>query len=362
MRLLYILLFIPVFYVPAVAQDFKIQDFRLAGEAIRTGSDCILLSPDKVWSSGSIWHKHPISLRAQFEVSIKFMIGCKNEQGADGLVFVLHPHSRQTGFQGEGMGFAGLTPSLGIEIDTWRNEHLGDPYEDHVSILKNGNVSHWNNLAGPIRLQNLEDCRQHILTIKWSPESNMLTIIIDRRKVLQYRGNLRQQIFNGVDQLYWGITAATGAFSNRQEICFEKLTYTLSEDIAPLELSGEKKQALIEGESVILSKLKFETGSTTILNRSKAELDELATILQQAKGKRLDIFGHTDSQGSKENNSKLSKKRALAIARYLESKGVDPSILNPRGYGEEYPIAPNNTPDGRSKNRRIEFRLLPYYP
>lgn len=362
MRLLYLLLLIPVLNAPTIAQSFKIQDFRLAGEAIRTGSDCIRLSPDKVWSSGSIWHKKAISLRAQFEVSIKFMIGCKNEEGADGLVFVLHPHSSQTGFQGEGMGFAGLTPSLGIEIDTWRNKHLGDPSEDHIAILKNGNVSHWNNLAGPIRLQNLEDCSQHILTIKWSPSANMLTINIDKRQVLQYRGNLRQQIFNGADQLYWGITAATGAFSNRQEICFERLAYTLSEDILPLELSGNKKKALLDGESVIISNLKFETGSTAILDRSKAELDELASILKQVKGKRLDIFGHTDSQGSEDNNNELSRKRALAIAKYLEIKGVNRKILNPRGYGEEYPIAPNNTPAGRSKNRRIEFRLLPYYP
>jgi outer membrane protein OmpA-like peptidoglycan-associated protein len=343
------------------AQEFKVDDFRLSGEAIRTGSNCIRLTPDRTWSSGSIWHKKPISLRTAFEATIEFMLGCKDEEGADGLVFVFHPHAEQLGYQGEGMGFSGLNPSLGIELDTWLNEHLADPGEDHVALLKNGSVHHHTNIIGPVSVSNLEDCRRHTLAIKWSPKNNHLKILLDGTQLIQYNKNIRQEIFSGIDEIYWGLTAATGAYSNRQEICFKELKYTLSEDLPPIEMYT-KKEDLLEGKPVILSNIQFKTGSSTLLPMAKTELAAMANILKKNKDKRLDIFGHTDDVGSPETNLKLSGKRANVIALYLEALGVDPKQLNPRGYGEEYPITGNTTSSGRSKNRRIEFRLLTYYP
>ena len=82
------------------------------------------------------------------------------------------------------MGFAGLYPSLGIEIDTWQNFHLADPYEDHVALLRDGYVDHYSSVAGPILIKNVEDCKFHKLHVSWNHQQKSLTIAIDNEKVV----------------------------------------------------------------------------------------------------------------------------------------------------------------------------------
>ena len=73
---------------------------------------------------------------------------------------------------------------------------------------------------------------------------------------------------------------------------------------------------------------------------------------------KFDISGHTDSVGSSKLNLELSDKRANAVKSYLVSKGVSSSNLSAKGYGEEMPVASNNTRSGRSQNRRVEVKLV----
>jgi outer membrane protein OmpA-like peptidoglycan-associated protein len=73
---------------------------------------------------------------------------------------------------------------------------------------------------------------------------------------------------------------------------------------------------------------------------------------------RIEISGHTDNVGSKSYNKKLSEKRAKAVVDYLVDKGIDKSRLAFAGYGFAQPIASNDTPLGRQKNRRTEFKVL----
>jgi outer membrane protein OmpA-like peptidoglycan-associated protein len=73
---------------------------------------------------------------------------------------------------------------------------------------------------------------------------------------------------------------------------------------------------------------------------------------------RLEVSGHTDNQGSADLNRRLSTERAEAVKSYLEANGVAPERLEARGFGPDKPVADNRTAAGRSKNRRIEFRLL----
>lgn len=339
------------------AQPADISDFRLDGEAIVTGDNCIQLTPDREWASGSIWYKEAIDLSAPFEMELKVMLGCKDRDGADGIVFVFHPYAHRTGYQGEGMGFAGLEPSLGIEIDTWLNDHLGDPYEDHIALLRDGQVNHRFNLKGPVAIPNIEDCRQHPMRVAWSPAGNQLSIVLDGKTVLTYKGDIINKIFKGNSKVYWGVTAATGAFNNRHAICFEKLEFTKVEEAAPIELKGKKAEGLLKGEIITLDNLQFESGSAILLPSSKAELDYLALLMKHHPGLNLDIFGHTDNVGSASSNQRLSQGRSDAVADYLMGKGIPRHRLSPKGFGELYPIASNDTPGGRLKNRRVAFRL-----
>ena len=73
---------------------------------------------------------------------------------------------------------------------------------------------------------------------------------------------------------------------------------------------------------------------------------------------RVEIGGHTDSRGSAQGNLDLSAGRARSVQDYLINKGVSPSQLETKGYGETQPIATNDTAEGREQNRRVELRRI----
>jgi outer membrane protein OmpA-like peptidoglycan-associated protein len=100
--------------------------------------------------------------------------------------------------------------------------------------------------------------------------------------------------------------------------------------------------------------LNFQSGKDVILSSSYPTLNDLAEYLKSIPALALTLEGHTDSQGDEDFNLKLSTARANSVKKYLESKGVKNTITT-KGFGEEKPIADNNTPQGREKNRRVEF-------
>jgi len=108
----------------------------------------------------------------------------------------------------------------------------------------------------------------------------------------------------------------------------------------------------------IVEDLQFETGKAEIRATYYNNLNEIVTILKQNPGIAVEIQGHTDSQGSAKMNRRLSERRALAVKDYLVGKGVDEDRLSYEGYGEEKPIASNDTAQGRAKNRRVEIKAL----
>lgn len=103
----------------------------------------------------------------------------------------------------------------------------------------------------------------------------------------------------------------------------------------------------------------FATGKDVILPRSFAVLGSVASALQLAPQiKRVAIEGHTDSAGKLESNMDLSSRRAAAVVRFLEGKGVAAGRLEAHGYGPTRPVADNKTPRGRAQNRRVEFNIV----
>jgi outer membrane protein OmpA-like peptidoglycan-associated protein len=348
--------FSPIFLLRA--QTPQITDFRLDGDARQSGGNCITLTPDYQWSSGSIWYKKAISLKSSFDMQLRVMLGCKDRDGADGMVFVFHPYAERTGYRGEGMGFAGLNPAIGIEIDTWQNEHLGDPWQDHVAILRDGSVNHGFNLAGPKWISNIEDCREHDLNINWAANTQTLSVRIDGKEVISLKRDLVGTIFRGKEKVYWGVTSATGNYNNRQAVCFEKLEFELVEELPTLELQGQKLKELMRGHFITLDHIQFQSGGAQLTPASRQELDELARIMKAHPDMQLDIIGHTDNVGAAATNLSLSEKRSRAVAEYLKQKGISPKRLNSRGMGEKYPRNSNDTQSGRLRNRRVELRLL----
>jgi len=101
----------------------------------------------------------------------------------------------------------------------------------------------------------------------------------------------------------------------------------------------------------------FESGKDVIKSKSYKVLDEVVSVMKDHSEYKLDINGHTDSQGKDANNLALSKKRAAAVKKYLVDHGVSADRLQSEGFGETQPVADNGTADGRAKNRRVAFKV-----
>jgi OmpA-OmpF porin, OOP family len=99
----------------------------------------------------------------------------------------------------------------------------------------------------------------------------------------------------------------------------------------------------------------FDTNKATIKPVSFALLDDVANALRDNPKIKVEIQGHTDSQGNDAFNMKLSQSRAESVRTYLIKKNVSSDRMTPKGYGEDQPIADNRTNDGRAQNRRVEF-------
>jgi len=338
------------------AQKPSMQDFVLSGDTRNTGGNCYRLTEALNWSAGAVWHKTPIDLAAPFEMELDLMLGCQDVSGADGMVFVFTTQRMRAGYRGEGMGFAGLVPSLGVEIDTWENEHLGDPPGDHVALLANGQVSHYYNLAGPIDIPNVEDCQQHRVRVRWQPDQQLFTMELDGQRVLAAKYDIIAQVFRGDTKVYWGVTSATGKYNNRHEICFKKLDYLPALD--KLEFDPLISRKLLDGDIMPLRSLQYETGKSSLQSESLADLERLANLMKKHPDLALEIFGHTDNVGNAQNNLNLSQQRADAVADYLIRRGIAKDRIYARGFGERYPMTSNGSREGRKENRRVEIHLF----
>jgi len=113
-----------------------------------------------------------------------------------------------------------------------------------------------------------------------------------------------------------------------------------------------------DGTITLLKNIEFESGAATIKPVSYPILNEVLIFLKSKTEVRLAIHGHTDTVGKHDKNVQLSKDRAAAVLKWLQGKGIPASRLESEGYGPDKPLASNDTPEGRAKNRRVEFIVL----
>ncbi len=185
------------------------------------------LTPDATGQAGSVWYTSTFNLTKPFDLQFNIFLGCKTySSGADGIVFVFQPLSINAGSAGGGMGFQGISPSVGVEFDTYQNSW--DPAFCHVAIEKNGDVDHTTAadlLAGPVQLSPtaaaIPDCKSHPARITWNPSKKVLNVYFDCSLRVSYTGDIINTIFGGNPNVYWGFTAGTGGSSNVQGVCLE---------------------------------------------------------------------------------------------------------------------------------------------
>jgi outer membrane protein OmpA-like peptidoglycan-associated protein len=109
----------------------------------------------------------------------------------------------------------------------------------------------------------------------------------------------------------------------------------------------------------ITEKILFASNKSTIDKRSFGLLDDIAKVLAKYPGvKKIQVEGHTDSDGKDDANLKLSQDRVDAVVKYLVGKGVAAERLVAKGFGETKPVGDNATKEGKEANRRVEFQIL----
>ena len=101
----------------------------------------------------------------------------------------------------------------------------------------------------------------------------------------------------------------------------------------------------------------FATGKSTLSASAKSELTKFATSLQNNEMTNVSIFGHTDNTGSRATNDRLSLERANAVKTYLVNSGVAANRMEAQGVAYDYPVASNDTEEGRAQNRRVEVYI-----
>ena len=133
-----------------------------------------------------------------------------------------------------------------------------------------------------------------------------------------------------------------------------------SKDQCPATMAGIKVN--INGcpipEVIILKDVNFEVNSDRLTQGSFAVLDKAADDLLKRPELKIEVSGYTDDRGSDSLNQALSQKRAQTVSTYMISRGVKASCLTVKGYGEENPVASNDTAAGRAENRRVELHIL----
>jgi outer membrane protein OmpA-like peptidoglycan-associated protein len=155
-----------------------------------------------------------------------------------------------------------------------------------------------------------------------------------------------------------GIGAATGAavgagigyYIERQRRDLEQVP---GAEVSVEEVDG-RQQLVVTMDSTLL----FDTNSADI-TYGRDSLDQIADTLNEYPESKLIVKGYTDSRGTEEYNQKLSDRRANAVKNYLVAEQVDDSRITAIGFGEGFPVASNETAEGRQRNRRVEIDIIP---
>ena len=242
------------------------------GSASSLGDDCYEITSGTPWPGspapfefGAVWFNQQLDLTDPFTIDVQVGLG-DDDGGADGIVMVLQTAGPNTiGVGGEGLGFGGIAPSFGVEIDTHFNADnlpnypFGDVSQDHVAFQRDGVIFHdlpYFNLAGPNPAlpsgANIEDGELHGIKLEWDPTAQVIAFYFDCELRLTLNIDLVDEIFNGQSSVWWGFTGATGGLVNQQTACITASSIGLP----PL-------HSVCEGEGVELALTSTTPGSVT---------------------------------------------------------------------------------------------------
>lgn len=153
------------------------------------------------------------------------------------------------------------------------------------------------------------------------------------------------------------LSGEVGNESQRQQIASNiatnlNPTYTVKNGLRV----SASEQGLLD-QALANRTIEFESSQATLTPSGKKILDEMLPALLQLKNRKIEVIGHTDNAGLRSRNLSLSQARADSVKEYLVGKGLNADQIATSGQGPDRPLVSNDTPEQRSRNRRIEFRV-----
>ncbi|GAB5539795.1 MAG: hypothetical protein Salg2KO_18980 [Salibacteraceae bacterium] len=236
--------------------------YTVGGNAINQGNSCFRLTPAVIGNKGYVYRSSSISLNDSFNLKFRVNLGTNNA-GGEGIMFVLRDSLMPDfiGGAGNSLGFNAASMdsnSLGVELDTHEDPGKNDIAADHVAILKNGSTNHSgaNSLAAPVQAlannANIEDGNNHTFQIKWSPNTQTLSVYLDCKLRLTYTGDIVNDIFDGDDLVFWGLLGTTGGNVNVQSFCVPDLLVNLVNNVpSQISLCEDDTVQLNAGDTVL---------------------------------------------------------------------------------------------------------------
>ena len=213
------------------------QSYTLNGDASYLGGDCYQLTPEAQDKYGTVWYSDQLDLTQPFDISFRVYLGT-DDNGADGVVFVLQTVGNNAiGISGDGMGYSGFSPSLGVEFDTYDNTWNPQANEisaDHIAISRDGDIA--NPFAGPIQagiaaFPDIENGVERPVRITWDPISQLIKVYFDCELRISTNYDIINSIFGGNPVVYWGFTGATDGAFNEQRVCIETNVLTVPDTV-----------------------------------------------------------------------------------------------------------------------------------
>ncbi|MEI6695401.1 MAG: PKD domain-containing protein [Bacteroidota bacterium] len=240
------IIFLLVFFLTNV----NAQQYNITGSAVpMVNPGCYRLT-NTTGQGGAVWNIYKINLTQAFDITLTLNFGNRSEIhyvpatcGADGIAFILQPLSSGIVGTGSGAGFHGITPSVGVVMDTYVDNPT-DPSYQHISINKNGDELHatTNELAPPTAAvgfpTNITDGLDHLFRFKWNPTISGIgtmniyfgnATVLPTTPTITYTGNIVANIFANDPDVYWGVTGTTGGCWNVQYVCMTTISNFLSD-------------------------------------------------------------------------------------------------------------------------------------
>ena len=217
-----------------VSRVFDDSNFQFIQDATHTpGSAVFTLTPNGNTKKGMIWYQNKLDLRVSFSLNVEVFLGSDNN-GADGLAFVVQNISTNEGSSGGGLGYNGISPSYAIEMDTYYNGGWDATTSDHIAFVKNGRANNAVSSGDLKPVDNLENGQWHNISINWNPVVKELSYVFSRTGGGTYFDSKTIDIIGEVlnsNIAYWGFTAATGGAKNIHQVRFDNNSICVTDEI-----------------------------------------------------------------------------------------------------------------------------------